>query len=140
MKLDYEDDDSLAKYLEDAKASLHTYFHDNYAGKHSTPSRQRAHVTPSSSTPQSSFNGSPQKVNFTARYQKAPRASKDELEEYFTLPRENFDTCDPIKWWFGRRSQFPNLFVLARNLLGIPGKCFAAFILAKLIIMSQGQQ
>jgi hypothetical protein len=140
MKLDYEDDNSLAEYLEDAKGSLHIYFHDNYAGKHSTPSRRAPVTMPSSSTPQSSVDGSPQKVNFTARYQKAPRASKDELDEYFKLPREDFDTCNPIKWWFGRRSQFPNLFILARNLLGIPGERFIPFNSAKLIIMSQGQQ
>jgi len=69
-------------------------------------------------------DSSPQKVNFTARYQKAPRASVNELEEYFKLPREDFETCDPIKWWVGRRSQFPNLFVLACDILAIPGKLF----------------
>jgi hypothetical protein len=36
------------------------------------------------------------------------------------LPREDFDTCDPISWWIGRRSQFPDVFVFARDLLAIP--------------------
>ena len=121
MKLDYEDDISLTEYLESAKLSLHTYFSSNYAGKHVAPSHSSfAHS--STTTVQSHLDSSPQKVNFTARYRKAPRASVDELEEYFKLPREDFETCDPIKWWLGRLSQFPNLFVLARDLLAIPGK------------------
>ena len=34
MKLDYEDNISLTEYLESAKLSLHTYFSNNYAGRH----------------------------------------------------------------------------------------------------------
>ena len=121
MKLDYEDDISLTEYLESAKLSLHAYFSNNYAGKHVAPSHSSfAHS--STTNMQSHLDGSPQKVNFTARYRKAPRALVDELEEYFKLPREDFETCDPIKWWLGRRSQFPNFFVLARDILAIPGK------------------
>jgi hypothetical protein len=112
MKLDCEDDVNLTKYLESAKLSLHTYFSSNYAGKHVTPSHASfAHS--STAMAQSSF---------TARYRKAPRASVNELEEYFKLPREDFETCNPVKWWLARRSQFPNLFLLARDLLAIPGK------------------
>jgi hypothetical protein len=121
MKLDYEDDISLAEYLESTKLLLHGYFSDNYAGKHAAASRS-TFAGPSTSTVQSHLDSSPQKVNFTARYQKLPRASVNKLEEYFKLPREDFETCDPIKWWLGRRSQFPNLFVLARDLLAIPGE------------------
>jgi hypothetical protein len=33
----------------------------------------------------------------------------DELEEFFKLLPEDFDNCDPIQWWAGRRTQFPNL-------------------------------
>lgn len=50
-----------------------------------------------------------------------PEASIDELREYFKLPRENFGNCDPLTWWAGRRSQFPNLSRFARNILSIPG-------------------
>src|ERR1700678_4401247 len=34
----------------------------------------------------------------------------NELDEYFKLPREDFDTCEPLNWWRGRRSQFPTLY------------------------------
>ena len=121
MKLDYEDDISLTEYPESAKLSLHTYFSKNYAGKHVAPSHaSSAHS--STTMAQSRIDTSPPKVNFTARYRKAPCASVNELEDCFKLSREEFETCDPIKRWLGRRSRFPNLFVLARDLLAIPGK------------------
>jgi hypothetical protein len=121
MKLDYEDDISLTEYLESAKLSLHTYFLNNYAGKHVAPSHSSfAHS--SATTMWSHLDGSPQKVNLTVQYWKAPQALVDELEEYFKLPHEDFETCDPIKWWLGCCSQFPNLFVLAHDLLAITDK------------------
>ena len=42
---------------------------------------------------------SPQKVNFTSRYQKKDYVVVNELDEYFKLPREDFDTCEPLNWW-----------------------------------------
>jgi hypothetical protein len=41
--------------------------------------------------------GSPQKVNFTKRYKQHARSDIDELEEFFKLPPEDFDNCDPIQ-------------------------------------------
>ena len=64
---------------------------------------------------------SPQKVNFTSRFKQRMPATHNELEEYFRLPQEDFDTCNPLAWWAGRRSQFPNLSRFARDVLGIPG-------------------
>jgi len=29
--------------------------------------------------------------------------------------------CDPLQWWAGRRSQFPNLSRFARDILSMPG-------------------
>ena len=52
--------------------------------------------------------GSPHKVDFTARYKQRPRATVNELEE-FLLPQEDFETCNPLSWWAGRRSQFRNV-------------------------------
>jgi len=65
--------------------------------------------------------GSPTKVNFTARYQKKDRLEVDELEEYYKLPREDFDSCNPLQWWRGRRAQFPNLYRLVCDVFSIPG-------------------
>jgi hypothetical protein len=45
----------------------------------------------------------------------------NELEEFFKLSREDFDTCKPLQWWLGRRAQFPNLYCLACDVFGIPG-------------------
>ena len=59
---------------------------------------------------------SPQKVDFTSRYNKHIRLNIDEIEEFFKLPPEGF-AVDPIQWWAGRRAQFPNLSCLARDVL-----------------------
>lgn len=64
--------------------------------------------------------GSPQKVDFTSRYKKHAR-SFDQFDEYFRLPLEPFDGCDPIQWWVSRRAQYPSLSHLALDLLSIPG-------------------
>lgn len=63
-------------------------------------------------------------MKFTSRYQVKERDNLDQFVEFLKLPQENFDTCDPIKWWAGRESLFPDLFRLARDIFTIPGKCF----------------
>ena len=96
--------------------NLFNYFDDNYATLRS--------LTPPSPPPtaiqSTSVDGSPQK-SFTARYCRKEKYSTNKLEEYFKLLTEDFDTCNPIQWWVGRRSQFPRLFQLARDILCIPG-------------------
>jgi hypothetical protein len=118
MKLDYAHDPLLAAYLESSKDDLQEYFEDHYADKHVTPSssQTRSHPPALSNAPPHS----PHK-DFTARFQRKDKAVINELEEYFKLPQEDFATCNPIHWWMGRRTQFPNLFWLARDLLAIPG-------------------
>jgi hAT family C-terminal dimerisation region len=105
----------MQRDLERSRAQLQAHYHANYVRD---PSPNAA-STPSMSSVASS--GSPQKVDFTLRYKKQVRAYIDELDEFFKLPQENFDTCDPIQWWVGRCSQFPNLSRLARDILSIPG-------------------
>jgi len=70
---------------------------------------------------QSTSDESPSKVNFTLRYKKKDTLLRDELEEYFKLPHEDFDLCKPLEWWVGQQAQFPNLFCLARDIFSIPG-------------------
>ena len=98
--------------MERMKDQLHQFYLDNYAKAPSPLPTTQPIVT-------ETF-GSPQKVNFTARYKKRPSTVKDELEEFYKLLQEDFDTCDPIQWWLGRRSQFPNLAHLAGDILAIP--------------------
>ena len=104
----------MQRHVEHAKDQLHQFYLDNYAKMPTPPPAIQPIVTETS--------GSPQKVNFTARYKKRPSTLKDELEEFYKLPQEDFDTCDPIQWWSGRRSQFPNLSRLARDILAMPGE------------------
>ena len=123
MKLDYADDPILYEHLESSKGELYVYYETHYANRHTTPATQLSKPqmpTTSASVPAHS----PQK-NFTARFQRKTATVINELDEYFKLPPEDFERCDPIHWWMGRRAQFPNLFWFARDLLCIPGVCIA---------------
>jgi hypothetical protein len=122
LKNDCESDPILLGDLDRSKKQLQAYYRTNY-----TPSTRPRPPRPSQSLSSlSSRNGnslgSPEKVNFTSRYQKKDRVIVDELEEYFKLPREDFESCKPLLWWSGRRSQFPNLYCLVRDIFSIPGK------------------
>jgi hypothetical protein len=81
-------------------------------------------------------DSSPSKVNFTSRYRKKDRVLRDELEEYFKLPCEDFDACKPVQWWVGRRAQFPSLYCLARDLLTIPGMFSFVFYVTPTLMRS----
>jgi hypothetical protein len=117
LKIDYGDDLTLLDHLEESKTSLSIYFAENYAALCPPTPSSSQDLTPVQALP---VDGSPQK-SFTARYRRRENHSTDELEEYLKLPAEDFDTCNPIQWWVGRRSQFPRLFQLARDILCIPG-------------------
>jgi hypothetical protein len=118
MKIDYADDPMLSEHLEQSKSSLFDYFHENYA--HVVTTATLPMPLPIQAAPIVA-GGSPQK-SFTARYRRKEKPAVNELEEYFKLPAEDFDACNPIRWWMGRRAQFPNLFCLARDILCIPGE------------------
>jgi hypothetical protein len=113
LKQDYGDDLMLSNHLEDSKTQLFSYFNEHYPAP--TPSLPTS--TPVQALP---MDGSPQK-SFTARYHRKVKYSANELEEYFKLPTEDFNTCNPIQWWVSRQSQYPRLFQLACDILCIPG-------------------
>ena len=117
LKEDFVDDIDLLSSLDLAKTMLQDHFKNEYASSSRT-------AAPAADTPGSAATLSSQpteKVDFTARYRTKSRAVVDELEEYFKLPREDFETCHPLKWWAGHRAQFPNLYCLARDIFSIPG-------------------
>ena len=123
IKEDYESDPELLEHLESSKLRLHTYFLQNYAGAHSANSGSQDHEL--SQTSDTGKRASV-KVSFTSRYQKKDRLVVNELEEYFKLAREDFDTCNPLEWWRGRRSQYPNLYRLVCDIFSIPGMVHTA--------------
>jgi len=94
---------------------LHTHYIQHYSSCADSLSQSTGNPV------QSPSNKSPSKVNFTSRYKKKGTLFRDELEEYFKLPREDFDLCKPLEWWVGQRAQFPNLYCLARDVFSIPG-------------------
>ena len=112
LKNEFENNLDLSYHLEISKDDLHKHYKENY-----TPS------TPLSQPSQPSIpatSASPQK-KFIARFNRKPRTSTDELLEFWSLPQEDFERCDPLHWWYGRRAQFPNLYRLVRDIFSIPG-------------------
>ena len=116
LKDEFENDIELSSHLEMSKDDLHAHYKDHYAPQASTPSSQPS-SQPSISA---ASNASPQK-NFISRFNRKPRTSTDELLEFWSLPQEDIERCDPLHWWYGRRTQFPNLYRLVRDIFSIPG-------------------
>src|SRR5882724_9494725 len=107
---DCTDDFTMQSHVDHAQGQLHQFYLDNYVKVTSLPTIQPV-VT--------DILGSQQRVNFTAWYKKSPLSLRDKLEEFYTPPPEYFDACDPIQWWLGCCSQFPNLSHLAQDVLAI---------------------
>lgn len=114
---DCGDDSSAKADIDFAKTQLEQRYQSDY---HRSP-RPLPSTTTSQLVTAGQSNASPQKVNFTSRYKQRTPATRNELEEFFKLPQEDFDTCNPLKWWAGRVAQFPNLSKFARDLFGAPG-------------------
>jgi hypothetical protein len=104
--------------LDRSKADLKAHFEIHYANsQQSSASDAPAEPAPA---------GSPVKFNIFARYGARATSSvvsNNELEDYFRLTSipEPFEDTDPLQWWYARRHKFPNLYLLARNVLCIPG-------------------
>jgi hAT family C-terminal dimerisation region len=133
LQEDFADDSTLLAQLESSKLNLRLHFDTNYNSPRnlsnstclsSTPTSSLLSVTSEPTLTASNPNSSPQK-NHTARYHRK-RAAVDELTEFWNMPQEDFETCNPIKWWHQRRVQFPNLYRLAHDIFSIPGICSAA--------------
>ncbi|KAF5337795.1 hypothetical protein D9758_016284 [Tetrapyrgos nigripes] len=121
LKEDFTNDEILKQDLEAFKEWLMDYYNIHYAGRYLRQDK-------CSATTDSAGNvttTSPQKINFTARYQKRCRFGTNELEEYFKLDQQDFEMTDPIHWWYRHRKIYPNLYCLARNILAIPGSAVA---------------
>jgi hAT family protein len=127
LKDEFNDDAALTADLEASKIGLESYFNDNYIAQQPIPLLTATSSTLSifsdstASVSSSKTSRSPQK-NFTSRFNQRKRTPSNELQDFWGLPQEDFDTCDPLQWWHGRRSQFPNLSRLARDIFSIPGR------------------
>ena len=102
LKAEYDDDIELSVYLDTLKLDLQDYFNTYYA---SSPTTQPTHVVPlvvpitdTSSSGSHHVHGSPQK-NFVLHFQCCQCVVIDELEQFWALPQDDFDTCNPIHWW-----------------------------------------
>ncbi|KIJ35234.1 hypothetical protein M422DRAFT_262618 [Sphaerobolus stellatus SS14] len=104
LLFDHRDECNLLQLIEDCSGA-------HYATKVVSSSPPTVNNTPT--TP-----GSPEKINFMARYSPCqPAESRDKLNEFIYLMPEDFKKCDPVKWWGAKKAQFPNLSQLARDIL-----------------------
>jgi hAT family C-terminal dimerisation region len=95
----------------------------DYAPPISTTSRDVGTTRSTSSL--GGTNGSPVK-SFTSRFKSTVIHDPAlELDDYFKLSLEDFETCHPLRWWSARSVQFPNLSHLARDILSIQGSAVA---------------
>lgn len=119
MRLNYKSDTLLLPYLESSKDQLQDYYDTHYANKYPVPSQitELATMTPRTSAAPLLL---PQK-NFTSHFHWKVKVVMNELDKYFKLSPEDFETCNPVHWWMGWCAQFPNLFWLAHDILCIPG-------------------
>jgi hypothetical protein len=123
LKSDCTDDLSLLSHLDDSRSKLKLFYEQNYSRRLQSASLRPSQSSSSVSSRNSSVGSlSPEKVNFTSRYQMRDRVMVDEFDEYSKLPREDFECCKPLQWWLGRRSQFPNLYRLVCDVFSIPGR------------------
>jgi hypothetical protein len=113
---DSDDDPELQEHIDKSLDLLRAHYSTKYAA--TAPNASEAALPAASSATQS-----PRKYDFTARYKKSSTfAPARELDEFLRLPSVAWEGCDPIQWWSARRTQFPTLSRLARDIFTIPGR------------------
>lgn len=123
LKKDYSENTELLPELETAKKELEEYFRAHYIKLKDLNVIQPETDSQASTLPDTTTSS---KYNLLEGYDDDDDVMQDELEDYFrfTLKREPWTRCDPISWWHTQRHKFPNLYILARNMLAIPGKLY----------------
>jgi hypothetical protein len=90
---DFADDQDLLDGLHSSVARMRTFFDLHYPSRNTTPTVPVATTAPAAT---SSRRASPQKPNFTQRYRQSKRPIVDELDTFFKLQQEDFDSTNPI--------------------------------------------
>jgi len=127
LRRDCASDPMLLTDLNNVQDQLKTFYNKNYANRTRQPPVQASQSSSSFSSASGSAPHSPEKVNLTSRYQKEDRVIVNELDEFYKVPQEDFDSCKPLEWWLGRQSQFPNLYRLVCDIFSIPGTFIMAY-------------
>jgi len=51
----------------------------------------------------------------------SPQFLRGFTDEFWNLPKDDFDACDPLQWLHGHRAQFPQFYSLVRDIFSVPG-------------------
>jgi hypothetical protein len=113
---DYSNDEDLIDGLRNSKTALENHFNQYYANRFNPISKSATTPAQAAKTDEQ-----PRSRNFIARYEKWQQPVQNELEAFLALPPQHFSSCNPIKWWYSHRDEFPNLYRLAKDILAIPG-------------------
>lgn len=124
---DFEHDAKLLADLEKAKHELCVYYDTHYASCKSHNSQDDP-STSSRVTAAPQVPGSPPRESFMARYKDPADEVTHQLNEYFKLSPERFDSCDPLEWWQEWQKKWPQLYQLACHILAIPGEQFSLIL------------
>lgn len=111
------DDLDLRHDILDSKVAFESRFRSQYA---TLPTSAVSTSSPLSSP--APARGAGAAFSHFSKARHAVSAFDQELQVFFLLPPEDYDTCpDPVQWWASRRSQFPRLARMARNIFSIAG-------------------
>ena len=98
LKSDCVSDPLLLADLDESKLKLKIFHQQNYAwGSQSTNSRPSQSLSSVIVRTHSSISRSPEKVTLTSRYQMKDRIMIHEIDEYFKLPWEIFESCKSLQ-------------------------------------------
>ena len=99
-------DGMLLTDLNNARDQLKTFYNKNYANRTRRPPVWASQLNSSFSSASGSAPHSPEKVNLTSCYQREDRVIVNELDEFYKLPREDFDSWNPWNGGLGDAHNF----------------------------------
>ena len=106
--------------LERGKAALKKFFVDNYADVDEPFESTQLAESSSNIAPSSS----PQKSHHRHAHRATISTLSNELDQFFAVTALGVQgwEVDPLAWWYAHRAQYPKLYVMARDVLAIPGE------------------
>jgi hypothetical protein len=114
--------DEAERKLEIGKAALKKYFVDCYADM--SELFEAAPLPDSSSAVATSTSSSPQKSCHGHLHQATISTSSNELDQFFAVMALGLQgwEVDPLARWYAHCAQYPRLYMMARDILSIPGE------------------
>jgi hypothetical protein len=112
------DDLELRSDIRDSHAAFIRHYHAHYSALPTLSGTSASDPTRGSPTEQDD-----EFFSLFTRGRQSVLAPQQELDTFLSLRPDSYSTSsDPVKWWASRRSQFPRLSRMARDIFSIPGQ------------------